>query len=33
VVGPHGDWWEWSGPQENFEFKLKYEFEFGQDLE
>jgi hypothetical protein len=23
----------WSGPRGIFEFKLKYEFEFGQDLE
>jgi hypothetical protein len=30
VVGPHGVWWGWSGPRGNFEFKLKYEFEFGK---
>jgi hypothetical protein len=33
VVGHHGGRWGWSGPPENFEFKHKHEFEFGQDLE
>jgi hypothetical protein len=33
VVGPHGDPWVWSGLRQKFEFKLKREFEFMQDLE
>jgi hypothetical protein len=33
VVGPHGSRWGWSGPRGEFEFKLKNEFEFGQNLE
>jgi hypothetical protein len=33
VVGPHGSRWGWSGPRGKFEFKIKHEFKFRQDLE
>jgi hypothetical protein len=32
MVWGGGPTW-WSGPRGNFEFKLKHEFELGQDLE